>query len=192
AAMLIAFIALIALINFLLGQVPAGNSLWSQFTVPDWEYALGNILVTLAVAYLFVYLLERVAGRVVRLPGNTWGKRLLPRGIALLVVLMLLDGLLRVLPPGLSLEAIFSWVFSPVAFLMGLSGDDVPRVADLLGTKLVLNEFVAYKRFTEYREVLSPRARILATYALTGFANFASIGILLGGIGGIAPGRPPD
>jgi CNT family concentrative nucleoside transporter len=74
--------------------------------------------------------------------------------------------------------------------LMGVTGDDIPRVADLLGTKLVLNEFVAFKDYQQrYHAVMSPEARILATYALTGFANFASIGIQLGGIGAMAPER---
>ena len=76
---------------------------------------------------------------------------------------------------------------------MGVEGDDVPRVADLLGTKLVANEFVAYAKLNEsYRDVLSERSRVLATYALTGFANFGSIGIQIGGIGAMAPGRRGD
>src|SRR5207237_6411724 len=71
----------------------------------------------------------------------------------------------------------------------------IAAVSDLLGTKLVANEFVAYvKLTTEYRDVLprNSRAFILATYALTGFANFASIGIQIGGIGAMAPERRPD
>jgi CNT family concentrative nucleoside transporter len=93
---------------------------------------------------------------------------------------------------GTSLEGIFSWVFAPAAFLLGLDGGDVPRVADLLGTKLVANEFVAYVKYHEYYAALTPRAHKLATYALTGFANFASIGIQVGGIGAIAPSRRQD
>ncbi len=93
----------------------------------------------------------------------------------------------------LSLQKIFSWVFAPVAFLMGVEPKDVPAVADLLGTKLVANEFVAYSKFqAEYVSHLSPRDIKLVTYALTGFANFASIGIQIGGIGGIAPNRRHD
>jgi CNT family concentrative nucleoside transporter len=75
---------------------------------------------------------------------------------------------------------------------MGVPGPVVPEVADLLGTKLVANVFVAYVKLTgEYRDI-SPRAYTLATFALTGFANFASIGIQLGGIGGMAPTRRGD
>jgi CNT family concentrative nucleoside transporter len=99
--------------------------------------------------------------------------------------------------PPLSLQRIFSTVFSPVALLMGVQGEDIPKVADLLGTKLVLNEFVAYVNMTQpdavgYVGPLSPRGHILATYALTGFANFASIGIQIGGIGAMAPTRRAD
>ena len=70
---------------------------------------------------------------------------------------------------------------------------DVPLVADLLGTKLVATEFVAYLKLTgEYQGVISERGHVLSTYALTGFANLGSIGILLGGIGGMAPERRGD
>lgn len=95
--------------------------------------------------------------------------------------------------PGLSLQKVFSRVFSPVAFMMGVDLDDVPALADLLGFKLVANEVVAYDQMkANYASTLSPRSIKLATYALTGFANFSSIGIQLGGIGGMAPERRPD
>src|SRR5207302_1894863 len=82
-----------------------------------------------------------------------------------------------------------------VAVLMGVEDGDIGRMGDLLGTKLVANEFVAFVEFQKYKAAanpLSPRSCILATYALTGFANFASIGIQLGGIGAMAPGRRHD
>ena len=95
--------------------------------------------------------------------------------------------------PKLTLARLFSVIFAPAAVLMGVQRADVAPIADLLGTKLVLNEFVAFVKLTsEYRDVLSPRSYVLATYALTGFANFASIGIQLGGIGGMAPTRRGD
>ena len=90
----------------------------------------------------------------------------------------------------LSLARVFAWLFAPLAVMMGVSGADIPLVADLLGTKLVANEFVAYVKLTgEYRGVMSERAYILSTYALTGFANLSSIGIQVGGIGAMAPTR---
>jgi CNT family concentrative nucleoside transporter len=118
--------------------------------------------------------------------------------IAFLAFIALFDYILaavgpRVGVPDLSLARIFAVVFTPVAVLMGVPSQDVPAVGDLLGTKLVTNEFVAYvKLTTQYRETLSDRSYTLATYALTGFANFASIGIMLGGIGGMAPSRRGD
>lgn len=101
-------------------------------------------------------------------------------------------------PDDISLSRIFSWAFAPIAFLMGADVRDVSSLADLLGTKLIANEFVAYVKLTAleagggYRDVLTPRGYILATYALTGFANLSSIGIQLGGIGAMAPERRPD
>ncbi len=113
--------------------------------------------------------------------------------IAFLAFLALIDYVLGLVWTGLTLSRVFSTVFAPVAFLMGVPRADVAPMADLLGTKLVANEFVAFvKLTTQYAETLSPRSYVLATYALTGFANIASIGIQLGGIGGLAPGRRGD
>ena len=113
--------------------------------------------------------------------------------IAFLAFIALFDYVLGQISPGLSLARIFAVVFAPVAVLMGVPPQDVPAIGDLLGTKLVANEFVAYVKLTgEYRTTLDPRSYALATYALTGFANIASIGIQLGGIGGMAPTRRGD
>jgi len=113
--------------------------------------------------------------------------------IAFLAFIALFDFLLGRIRPGLTLAGVFAVVFSPVAFLMGVTPADIGPLADLLGTKLVANEFVAFvKLTTEYKGVISERDYVLATFALTGFANIASIGIQLGGIGGMAPSRRGD
>jgi CNT family concentrative nucleoside transporter len=113
--------------------------------------------------------------------------------IAFLAFIALFDALLGWIRPGLSLAGVFAVVFAPVAFLMGVPAKDIGPMADLLGTKLVANEFVAFvKLTTQYRDTIDPRSYILATYALTGFANLGSIGIQLGGIGGMAPTRRGD
>jgi CNT family concentrative nucleoside transporter len=118
--------------------------------------------------------------------------------IAFLAFIALIDALLALINPQLSLAYIFSHVFYPVALLMGCETKDAGMLADLLGTKLVTNEFVAYAKLTApsaaggYRDVISPLGLKLATYALTGFANIASIGIQLGGIGSMAPTRRAD
>jgi CNT family concentrative nucleoside transporter len=114
--------------------------------------------------------------------------------IAFLAFIALFNALLQLAWPGATLALLFGKVFSPLAVLMGVEGGDVTPMGTLLGTKLVANEFVAYTEFQAFvREgQISERTRVLATYALTGFANFASIGIQLGGIGALAPSRRPD
>ena len=95
---------------------------------------------------------------------------------------------------GLSLEQILAWIFAPLAFVMGVPWADAGHVGTLFGEKLILNEFVAYADLIKLKAdgVLSARSELIATYALCGFANLGSIGIQLGGIGGIAPTRKQD
>ena len=96
---------------------------------------------------------------------------------------------------GLTLEVILGWVLAPLAWLMGVPWADAPEVASLMGVKTVLNEFIAYLQLAGIlggAHDLQPRSIIIATYALAGFANFSSIAIQLGGIGGIAPSRRHD
>ena len=92
----------------------------------------------------------------------------------------------------LSLELITGYLFFPIAWIMGVPGHDSLIVGGLLGKKLILNEFVAYQDLQTYMKDLSPRAVVIATYALCGFANFGSIGIQVGGIGSLAPERSRD
>jgi CNT family concentrative nucleoside transporter len=113
--------------------------------------------------------------------------------IAFLAFVAMVDYTLGLLSPELTLTRIFGVIFSPVAVLLGVSSADVPALADLLGTKLVTNEFVAYVKLdAEYEGVISDRSHTLATFALTGFANFGSVGVILGGIGGMSPERRSD
>ena len=112
--------------------------------------------------------------------------------IAFLAFIALFNALLGLISPELSLARVFGWVFAPLAHLLGVEPADVSKMADMLGTKLVANEFVAYTEFQRGKATLSPRTVVLASYALTGFANFASIGIQLGGIGALAPTRRAD
>lgn len=101
----------------------------------------------------------------------------------------------------LTLRNIFSYVFWPFAWLMGVPPVDCGKVGELLGLRLVTNEFIAYSEFStwidpvtspELRVDLLPRSQMIATYALCGFANFASIGIQVGGIGTMCPERKGD
>jgi CNT family concentrative nucleoside transporter len=95
---------------------------------------------------------------------------------------------------GLTLQRVFGVVFAPFAFVMGVPPAEAPLVGSLLGTKTVLNEFLAYQELGKLVAdgAISPRAAVLASYALCGFANFGSLAILLGGLGGMAPSRRPE
>lgn len=101
-----------------------------------------------------------------------------------------------VLGQPLSLEQLLGWAFSPLAWVMGVPSGDVTKVGSLLGQKTVLNEFVAYTHMSQKLGAdpgwLSERGRLIASYALCGFANFGSIGIQIGGYSGLAPDRRHD
>ena len=86
-----------------------------------------------------------------------------------------------------SLEQIFGWIFAPVAWLIGIPWHDAPLIGNLLGTRMTINEVVAFTQLGAQRGVLDPRSFTIATFALCGFANFSSIGIQIGGIGALAP-----
>ncbi len=91
-----------------------------------------------------------------------------------------------------SLEQIFGWVLSPIAWLIGVPWHDSGKIGSLLGTRMVLNELIAYGRLGPMKAVLDPRSFTIATYALCGFANFSSIGIQIGGIGALAPNKKDE
>ncbi len=103
-------------------------------------------------------------------------------------------GTLGLAPVGLTLQKIFGWLFAPLAWLMGVPSEDCLKVGSLIGSKTVINEFVAYLDLTEMIKAgaISPRSQIIAIYALCGFSNFSSIAIQLGGIGTLAPERRGD
>ena len=91
--------------------------------------------------------------------------------------------------PDLSLQGILGWVFSPVAWLAGIPVPEMRQGGSLIGQKLVLNEFVAYVELANVQGTMSDKTRAICSVALCGFANFSSIAILLGGLGGMAPNR---
>ncbi len=90
---------------------------------------------------------------------------------------------------GLSLQAVFGFLFAPLAWAMGVESADILSFGTLLGEKIAVNEFIAFSSLRDLSETMSERSVIIATYALCGFANFSSIAIQIGGIGGIAPSR---
>lgn len=99
--------------------------------------------------------------------------------------------------PELTLELMLGWLFSPLAFLLGVPWAEAVTAGSFIGQKLVVNEFVAYLNFAPYlaegaEVVLSPKTKAIVSFALCGFANLSSIAILLGGLGGMAPSRRKD
>ncbi|HMH08275.1 MAG TPA: nucleoside transporter C-terminal domain-containing protein, partial [Terriglobales bacterium] len=88
-----------------------------------------------------------------------------------------------------SLEQIFGVIFAPIAFVIGIPWRDCGLVGNLLGTRMVINELVAYSLLGAQKAVLDPRSFAIATFALCGFANFSSIGIQIGGISALAPNK---
>jgi CNT family concentrative nucleoside transporter len=121
--------------------------------------------------------------------------------IAFLALISMFDGLVGWIGGQLgmswSLSAALSYLFAPIAWVMGVESGDCLKVGELLGLRMVTNELVAYERMADWISEgstveLSARSQVILTYALCGFANFSSIGIQIGGIGGMAPSRRSD
>ena len=130
--------------------------------------------------------------------GTLDGLRLLANIVALLLVLValvsLLNQLMGLLPnldgEPLTLQRLLGWLMAPLAWLMGIPWSEATTAGSLLGTKTVLNELLAYLDMAALGEQgLSPHSRLIMTYALCGFANFGSLGIMLGGLGAMVPER---
>jgi CNT family concentrative nucleoside transporter len=133
--------------------------------------------------------------------GTADGLRLIGNILAMLIVLvslvalvnLMLGALPHVAGEALSLERMLGWVFAPVAWLMGIPWSEAATAGSLLGTKLILNELVAYIDLAALPDgALGPRSDIIMAYALCGFANFGSLGIMIGGISALCPERRTD
>jgi len=117
--------------------------------------------------------------------------------VAFVGLIFLVNGLLElggelVGIEGLTVQWILGKLFAPIAFLLGVPWDEAAIAGSLIGQKLVINEFYAYFTFVGVKETLSPYTQLVVTFALCGFSNLASIAILLGGLGAIAPSRRHD
>lgn len=142
--------------------------------------------------------IERTAGNVVEAVGDGAidGLKLAANIgamlIAIVAIVAMFDGILAY--ANTSFSELLGYVFRPLAWTMGIPWEEAGTVGGLMGEKMVLTELIAYADLQKViaADALSPRSEIIASYALCGFANFASIGIQLGGIGGIAPNRKKD
>jgi concentrative nucleoside transporter, CNT family len=110
--------------------------------------------------------------------------------IAFIALIHLSNGILSIVHT--DLQTIFGYALAPVAWCLGVPWHDAVQVGNLMGIKVVLNEFVAFSQLGPLKGHIDPRSFAIATYALCGFANFSSIGIQIGGIGALAPGRKQD
>jgi CNT family concentrative nucleoside transporter len=133
--------------------------------------------------------------------GTTDGVVILANILAHLIVLLalvaLVNGALAALPDlfgaPLTLQRLFAWAFRPLAFAIGIDGPDLDVAARLLGTKTTLNEFIAYLDLAQLPEgAIGARSKLILLYALCGFANFGSVGVLVGGVCAMAPERKHD
>jgi CNT family concentrative nucleoside transporter len=159
----------------------------AKIMLPETEDSPTRGTVTLPVEKEYANVLDAAAG------GAGVGLRLAANVGAMLLAFVALVALVNWLLgfAGLSLQQIFGWVFAPLAYVMGVPWSEAAVFGNLLGTKIAVNELVAYVELVKAAEAgtLSPRSVVIGTYALCGFANFASIAVQIGGIGTLAPGR---
>jgi CNT family concentrative nucleoside transporter len=163
----------------------------AKILVPETEVSPSKGKVTIEIPRESVNVLDAACR------GAADGLRLALNVAAMLIAFIALVALLNALlglskswgGPELSLESILGWLCAPVAWLLGIPWTDAEEVGRVLGEKLVLNEFLAYADLVKLREEISPRSFTSATYALCGFANFGSVAVQIGGVGGLVPSR---
>ena len=165
-----------------------GTLMMAKMFVPETETPETRGTVKLDVERTDVNVID-AAGR-----GTSEGLQLAINVGAMLISFMALVAMTNALLglANLSLQQIFGWVFAPIAWGLGVPWRDAATVGNLLGTRMVLNEFLAFADLGRIKDTLDPRSVTIATFALCGFANFSSIGIQIGGIGALAPTRRHD
>jgi concentrative nucleoside transporter, CNT family len=178
-----------------------GTILMAKMLVPETEQPKTAGRVVMSEAEVETERQENLLGAVAR--GTTDGLNLALNVAAMLIsflaLIALLNGILAGIHNGLahlgfswfpsSLERIFGVLFAPVAWVIGIPWRDCPIIGNLLGTRMVLNELVAFSLLGPQKATLDPRSFTIATFALCGFANLTSIGIQIGGIGALAPNK---
>src|ERR1035438_7842599 len=175
-----------------------GTILISKMLVPETEFPKTAGRVVMSDEEVGAEKSENLLGAIAR--GTTDGLGLALNIAAMLIAFLALIALANGLLGGIhnrlgimwfpsSLQQIFGTLFAPVAWVIGIPWHDCPAIGNLLGTRMVLNELVAFSMLGPQRAVLDPRSFTIATFALCGFANLSSIGIQLGGIGALAPNK---
>jgi len=172
-----------------------GTLMMAKMFVPETETPETMGTVKLSIPQTDVNVID-AAGR-----GTGEGLHLAMNVVAMLISFIALIALVNAMMSGVggwfghpefSLQLVLGWVFAPVAWSLGVPWRDAGAIGNLLGTRMVLNEFIAFAQLGPMKETLDPRSFTVATFALCGFANFASIGIQIGGIGALVPERRHD
>jgi CNT family concentrative nucleoside transporter len=173
-----------------------GTILISKMLVPETEVPKTAGRVVMSEEEMGAEKSENLLGAIAR--GTTDGLHLALNIAAMLISFLALIALLNGIMGGIhghfgwfpsSLQQIFGTLFAPIAWVIGVPWHDCRAIGNLLGTRLVLNELVAFSMLGPQKAVLDPRSFTIATFALCGFANLSSIGIQLGGIGALAPNK---
>src|SRR6266852_3237478 len=175
-----------------------GTILMSKMLVPETEVPKTAGRVVMSKEEVDAEKKENLLGAIAR--GTTDGLGLALNIAAMLIAFLALIALANGVLGGIhnrlgivwfpsSLQQIFGILFAPVAWVIGIPWHDCPAIGNLLGTRMVLNELVAFSMLGPQRAVLDPRSFTIATFALCGFANLSSIGIQIGGIGALAPNK---
>jgi len=175
-----------------------GTILMSKMLVPETEVPKTAGRVVMSEAEVDAEKKENLLGAIAR--GTTDGLGLALNIAAMLIAFLALIALANGVLGGIhnrigimwfpsSLQQIFGVLFAPIAWVIGIPWHDCRAIGNLLGTRMVLNELVAFSMLGPQRAVLDPRSFTIATFALCGFANLSSIGIQLGGIGALAPNK---
>jgi len=172
-----------------------GAIMMAKILMPETEVPVTMGKVTLKVEKTHTNLIDAAASGASQ--GMTLVINIVAMLIAFIALIALLNGFLGWVGglfgyPGFQLQQVFAWVLWPLAVVMGVPIPDAGTVADLIGNKTVINEFFAYAKMSTVQAGMSEKARLIASFALCGFANFSSIGIQIGGIGGLAPTRKGD
>jgi CNT family concentrative nucleoside transporter len=168
-----------------------GALIISKIIYPETEESQTMGTVKLSVKKEHVNLIDAISH------GATDGFKISMNVIAMLIgflaLIAMINWMFGLINPGLTLDVIFAKIFYPMAWSMGVPMQDVNNVATLLGQKLTINEFVAFKNLTsDAIPVYSEKANLIASIAICGFANFSSVGMQIGGIGALAPERRAD
>jgi CNT family concentrative nucleoside transporter len=179
-----------------------GTILMSKMLVPETEVARTAGRVVMSEEELEAEKKENLLGAIAR--GTTDGLGLALNIAAMLIAFLALIALTNGIMGGIhnahfghyqmawfpsSLQQIFGVLFAPIAWVIGIPWRDCTAIGNLLGTRMVLNELVAFSMLGAQKAALDPRSVTIATFALCGFANFSSIGIQMGGIGALAPNK---